>query len=113
VAIRAAALFPFAQSVVNIFHGRTISFENIQTKLGNAQSVERGTLPLRLMAHSAGRNVRDCIVFVLVWRNAHDEFPSLRLFNSRQRASSFLVANLNRRRFAAYRKRDEKIPAPG
>jgi hypothetical protein len=36
------------------------------------------------------------------------EFPSLRLFNSRQRASSFLVANLNRRRFAAYRKRDEK-----
>jgi hypothetical protein len=48
------------------------------------------------------------MLFVLVWRNAHDEFPSLRLFNSRQRASSFLVANLNRRRFAAYRKRDEK-----
>ena len=60
------------------------------------------------MAHSAGSNVRDCILFVLVWRDAHDEFHSLRLFNSRQRASSFLVANLNRRRFAAYRKRDEK-----
>jgi hypothetical protein len=36
------------------FTGRTISFEKIQTKIGNAQSVERGTLPLRLMAHSAG-----------------------------------------------------------
>jgi hypothetical protein len=47
-------LFPFAQSVVNIFHGQNISFEKIQRKIGNAQSVERGTLPLRLMAHSAG-----------------------------------------------------------